>query len=137
MSNLNHSRRKFCRLMLATGTCIAISPALAHVKSRQTSAYSDLQHKLVGLFHDKESARIIGMEYLKNTPEESHHKILIEEIFTNSDTRLKIQTESSPDRIKNVLVKKIREDYEHGRIIYLKDWIISITEARISALAAI
>ena len=137
MSRLIHSRRKFCRLMLTIGTSIAISPALAHVKSMQTPAYSDLRQKLVGLFHNQESARIIGMEYLKNTPEESHHKILIEKIFTNSDTRLEIQTESSPHRIKSILVKKIREDYEYGRIIYLKDWIISITEARISALAAI
>ena len=96
-----------------------------------------LQHKLVGLFHDKESARIIGMEYLNSTPEESHHKLLIEKIFSNSDARHKIQTESSPDRIRNILVKKIRENYEHGRIIYLNDWIISVTEARISALAAI
>ena len=137
MSNSNHSRRKFCQILLTTGTCIAISPASAFVNSAQTSTDSDLRDKLVGLFHDKESAKTIGREYLKNAPEETHYKILIEKILTNSNTRLKIQTESSPNRIKNILVKKIREDYEHGRIIYLKDWIISITEARISALAAI
>ncbi len=137
MSNSNKSRRNFCRLILATSTSIAISPALAQVKSEQTSTYDDLQHKLIRIFHNKDSAKVLGIEYLKNTPEEAHHKILIDKIFADSDTRLEIQSKCSSNQIKKILVQTIREDYEHGRIIYLNNWIISKTEARISALVAL
>jgi hypothetical protein len=137
------SRRKF--LLLGAGIGIG-GPLLApHSLTWVASTWQDkgntLQSRLLALFHHQPSARVIGNTYLQQFPQEANIRVLLKHIvadfsggFSHSDDRLS----SAADReLMGSLQRRIRRDFSEEKVVKLQGWILSATEARLCALAAL
>jgi len=115
------SRRGFLVTCLVTagGACL-------YLLLSDTSApggTKEILVKLSGNFRDLTSVRLVGEEYLKQVPEENDLDRLLELL--------------GPELSSGALRRDVKEDYRHSRLVKLKGWLISISEARIYAVVAI
>jgi hypothetical protein len=78
------------------------------------------------------SAEAIGWEHLCNLPSEKSRSKLIDLICAESKPPL-----NDPDAIKAWAREKIRGDFRVGRVVEVQGWILSATEARLCAFAAL
>jgi hypothetical protein len=94
-----------------------------------------LAAKLDGFFHDKDSARAVGREYLRIAPVEADTLKLTELICAGRPERYAELSYASTVKLRRMLLHQQREDFDKGRIVNVKGWILSQTEARLCALA--
>jgi hypothetical protein len=81
----------------------------------------------------------IGAAYRAQTPSEARRDQLTELLLANlglpmADKGKKQTVGIDETRLPKLLEEKIRDDYAGGRIVIIKGWVLSITEARQSAL---
>jgi hypothetical protein len=89
------------------------------------------------LFHYPESARVIGTEYLRQNPGERNIEILTREI-SGVDTQHRAQGDLRVPRIEATSIgRKIRDDFEKGRMTQVGGWYLAETEARTCALLSL
>ncbi len=131
------SRRRFLAAILGLGLFTFARPSRGWAALAERRRYSSLSSKLVNLLRHKESARIIGLEYLRSTPRESDAQTLTDLISAGFVGSQKNRCEVDAARLRELLRLQMRQDFEEGRIIRLRGWIVSVTEARLCALAAL
>jgi hypothetical protein len=93
--------------------------------------------RLVALFEHQDSARIVGLEYLKKNPQEANVHLLQDRIiagFTGGYTAL---AQASDSTIRKLIEERVRQDFETDQIVKLQGWILSATEARLCALTLV
>jgi hypothetical protein len=99
------------------------------------SARSDtasLHSRLVALFTDPGSARTIGLAYLRTVGEaEASPERLVQAISGASEAVM------ASSELKRVIGARIRSDFAEGAIVTVDGWMLSRTEARLCALAAL
>lgn len=130
------SRRSFVRMLLLLGALVPIRQWKMFVTTGDGSRTGDLlSSKLADFFYDKESARVIGLEYLRVAPREADAWELTKLICSgwNDDEIAK----AGPGKINALLLHQQREDFEKGRVVKVRGWILSATEARLCALTAL
>jgi hypothetical protein len=96
-----------------------------------------LAEKLVGVLVHEQSANVVGRAYLAQRPAEADPFILVDLICgRDPDSPL---TFGPADRqtVGQWLQRRQQEDFEFGRIVKLDGWILSETEGRLCALAAL
>jgi hypothetical protein len=81
----------------------------------------------------------IGAAYRAQTPSEARQDRLTELLLPNpglpmADGGKKQTTGIDETRLPKLLEEKIRDDYAGGKIVIIKGWVLSITEARQCAL---
>jgi hypothetical protein len=96
-----------------------------------------LASKLNGFFHDKDSARVVGREYLRIKPVEADTLKLTELICAGRQDRYAELSHSGMVKLRRMLLHQQREDFDKGRIVNVQGWILSETEARLCALTAL
>jgi hypothetical protein len=96
-----------------------------------------LASKLVDVFQDKESAAAVGREYLRIAPVEADALKLIELICAGRQERYAELSHISMRKVRSILLHRQREDFDKGRVVNVQGWILSETEARLCALAAL
>jgi len=113
-------RRSF--LYLIAYGCLGLMPQ-RQALSRKPGIIEQLwsRNPLDGLFSDLGSAKRIGARYLKSYPHEANRDRLL----------------SSVAEHRSALMLAIRSDYRSGRTLEIEGWQLSLTEARICALAAL
>lgn len=133
------TRRSFLRNLFFLGAMLPIGRRDAFVTSiRDTCNTADpLSSQLANFFRDKESARAVGLEYLRMAPTEADVRQLTKLICSCWQEQFDELARADMRKIKNVLVNQQREDFEKGRVINLQGWILSETEARLCALTAL
>jgi hypothetical protein len=101
------------------------------------SPAGELEKRLVRLFKNQESAKNIGLEYLKIVPEESSREKLLSMLSSTLERFPNFYEENNP----RILLKWLRtcrqEDFKENRIIIVKKWLLSVTELRLCALVAL
>ena len=124
------SRREFC----VTAACVA---GLAWGASRpltrlllQPRNRSPQRAALEGFFSDRESARAVGRVYLEATPAEASLATLLERLDCEALSR-------DPGDARAELRARHRRDFREGRTVTLDGWLLSRTEARLCAVAAL
>jgi hypothetical protein len=70
-----------------------------------------------------------GRAYLNKEPAEQDRRKLEEILLMSSKA-----SSSEPDQLRQYFDNSIREDFENGRMVILKGWVLSLTEARQCAL---
>ncbi len=85
-------------------------------------------------FGSTRSTRRIGEEYLRNMPAERDRARLVDLVLP-SEPRHRLAFEVG-DRVRRrrLIQEKIRKDFREGRIVRVRGWILSRTEARLYAL---
>lgn len=86
---------------------------------------------LIGLFRHPASARMVGCEYLRLYPEEADPALLVRLLM------LQVEIKRDTIALKRALQEKRRRDFGRGDVVMLKGCLMSRTELRLCALAAI
>lgn len=79
---------------------------------------------------DEETISNTGKEYIQKTPAENNKEKLIQLLSENSS----ITKSNNETAIHNYLNEKIKQDFETGKTVLVKGWVLALTEARQCAL---
>ncbi len=134
---MHESRRNFLRALLGVSALALVYPARAPFSFREAGSCDLLAVNLANFFRDKESAQIIGMEYLRCMPRERNVGSLIDRIFSCGTLCQTEFAEAGMKKGRELLLQQIREDFEQERTVNIEGWILSQTEARLCALTAL
>lgn len=90
--------------------------------------------KLCQVCNCRESASVIGREYLRIAPDEAHKSVLVDLICQGSPLNQGSLPVSDIPTARMALQELIRKDFELGRTVLVNGWLLSRTESRICAL---
>jgi hypothetical protein len=90
----------------------------------------DAARAIVGSLGSPASAGVIGAAYLAQNPLEWDRARLLEEL----DLRA---AGTDRERIRSLVGERQRDDFASGRVVEVNGWILSQTEVRLYALAAL
>jgi len=130
------NRRQFLALTFCLGGPALIGPyrmwsALAERMGRTLS-----QH-LIAVLNDRESARVIGLAYLRSVPQEADVQVLVELIALGFVGGSELLRNATGEKLRQLLDLRIRQDFAEERMVTLHGWLLSLTEARLCALATL
>jgi hypothetical protein len=128
------TRRRFLQFSFFLGAMVPTRTRDLVVAMDFDRMTDPLSTKLIDVFHDKKSARAIGLEYLRMAPTEGNPGELTKLICS---ARYHELARADGRTVKDLLLRRQRDDFEAGRIVYVQGWILSETEARLCALAAL
>lgn len=101
--------------------------------STKASDYPGLQ--LARIFGNRVSAKAVGREYLRLMPMEADIDLLIQRIFSRDPDEQYRYVEMKPFR--EMISARILSDFERDRVLAVHGWILSQTELRLCAIAAL
>jgi hypothetical protein len=119
--------------MAAAGTFL---PAVRWAHGVGTTADSSAA-RLVSLFKRRDSARAIGSIYLAARPEEADTHKLVKLVIRGADDVPLVVHHTSDTALRAWFRERQARDFATGRIVNLDGWLLSATEVRICALAAL
>lgn len=126
-------RRGFLALAAAAGAAagLPLRPwrSLVEVRSRPLAA------RLAGVLHDTDGARAVGRAYLAAAPAEASVDVLVDRLRATlgADTALPVRDTA----LRTLLGAQVRRDFVTGDTCRVDGWVLSLTEARLSALTAL
>lgn len=112
-------------MVLPSLSCNRVDPAAAKMLQK---APDQLSH-----ICDAHTIREIGNAYRKQVAAESDKDQLIKLLLTDSSGN-SISRSSDTTLLKSVLSDKVKSDFDKGKIVNIKGWVLSETEARQCAL---
>lgn len=116
------ARRGMVRILGLAGVAAALGPQAASALPLPSPA-----RRLTGLLADMASARQIGRAYLQGTPGDADRDCLTAQLVARLEG----------DVSRETLVACCRADFADGRTVMVNGWMLSQTEARLCALAAL
>jgi len=129
-------RRDLLRHLAFASVTMAL-PALALAPpGPATGVFQPLGARLQRFFAHTESARAIGRRYLASTPDQIDAVRLTAQICQTRENHLRLAY-ADANELRMFLAEQEKADFAEGRTVMLGGWIISQTEARLCALAAL
>jgi hypothetical protein len=128
--------RRLVLSMLAAGSLVPLLGArrlLAAVPRAWPAP--PLAARLAALFSAPESAAILGRAYLAEAPAEADPDGLVARILPESSARELAALDG--ERLRALVAERQRGDFAAGRTFVLDGWVLSRTELRLCALAAL
>jgi hypothetical protein len=131
------NRREFLALSLG-GACAVFFQIR---RSRATPAPQPRQDlllaRLSGLLRHTESAGIVGRAYVDRYPHEATIPVILALIAADGAGGQAALSRVAESELRTLLDHKIRQDFADERVVQLRGWILSVTEARLCALTAL
>jgi hypothetical protein len=125
-------RRRLLSVLLGTGAAAVVSSLVSPVTPMAPPLPP--QAALLGVLSELDGARSIGIEYLEQFPSEASASQLLTMIVQHRPHVLRTSMTEAEARI--FLQRAVRQDFHHGHTVELNGWVVSQTEARLCALAA-
>lgn len=125
---LTMKRRDF--IQLSAFAAAAISVPLLHSCNTPAAEQAMSQPVFLSRLFDENTIIEAGNAYLEKTPVENDNNKLIQLLAGNSS----IAESSDEKAIHQYLDEKIKRDFETGKTVLLKGWVLAVTEARQCAL---
>jgi hypothetical protein len=133
----NLPRRLFLQVLLSLHVLVFSRPAHSYARKDAVEPSDPLPSKLASFFQHKQSAKKVGLEYLKIAPSEADTSLLSNLICSDDeDYRAKLLC-ADPSRFNELLRQRLSVDFEQDRIVCIHGWILAVTEARLCALTAL
>ena len=132
-----YSRRSFLRALISVSLLRLVRPSDGLAQLDKSPGLDPLALSLARSFTYRESAKVIGSEYLRRVPQEANTRLLIDLICSCSAERRTELRQADVGTARRLLQLQQREDFEYGRIVNLQGWILSQTEVRLCALTAL
>ncbi len=127
-------RREFLEGLAAAG---AAALAGAGASALAACARQDpLERALRGFFADREAARRVGEEVLALEPDAGSPRVLVERLARGNEAQLRELAVSDPEGLTELLRQQHRADFSEDRVVAVRGWALSQTEACLLALAA-
>ena len=136
MQNANITRRTFLAGLVYLGS-FGVPALNCSAKSRTSDDVAALSSKLSEFHHDKPSAKVVGLEYLRFKPSEAKTDVLVDLIASVDGERRAEFTQADTKKLRDILRAQQCQDFEHERVVNVRGWILSETECRLCALAAL
>ena len=128
-------RREFLEGLAAAG---AAALAGAGGSALAACAREDpLERALRGFFADREAARKVGEEVLALEPDAGTPPILVERLARGREAELRELAGSDPEGLTELLREQHRADFSEDRVVVVRGWVLSQTEAWLLALSAL
>ena len=125
-------RRQFLQLSAMGGTVILVTGISC--SQRHPVAYDMLDKpEALAQICDLKTLKEIGKAYQDQTASERNTEKLAALLLTDSAGNT-VSSVSDKSVIQTLISRKINQDFETGRIVIVKGWILSVTEARQCAL---
>jgi len=128
------SRRRFLVVAAATvpAAAAALEPWRAIVAVRRDHS---LAARLARLVAHRDSARVIGGEYLQMLGGGVDRLQLVAALASELPGGHRAAGAASAEELAELVAGRVRQDFEDERTISLRGWIVSVTEARLAAIA--
>jgi hypothetical protein len=130
-------RRLFLQTLFSLHVSAFIGIAHSYARKETVDSVDPLPAKLVRFFSHKESAKNVGLEYLKSTPMEADVHLLTGLICSSSGDYREKLLHSDTKRLRELLRQRLCLDFEKDNIVTVNGWILAATEARLCALTAL
>lgn len=121
-------------LGLAATTLTARFGSTRQVMDHDTATDAE---RLVRSFSSPESAAELGRAYLATASRESSPALLVDRIAAGLPNGYKVLRMADDGQLKSLLARRLKEDFMAGNTVTVDGWVISQTEARLCALAAL
>jgi hypothetical protein len=95
----------------------------------------ELSQRLAPLLFHRDSACVVGREYLRATPGEATPSVLASLIAERLPAERQALESAREAELRRLLGASVVTDFEKGRTVELDGWVLSETEARLCALA--
>jgi len=129
-----YGRRRFIERTLAFSASLVYVRRLRPTVEDATRSTPAI--RLVDLLRDQGSAAVVGRECIRLFPGETIHSHL--EALTRDIPRLASALDAADTSlVRRVIAARSRWDFDHDRIVDVDGWVLSSTEARLYALAAL
>lgn len=135
--NRHLTRRSFLRISAYVGFFGVFVPLRIFEQFDVRPGLDPLTLKLASYHFNRASAKRIGETYLRSIPSEADIPLLVSLICPADRERI-IEFETA-DLIgcRKLLKRRLRQDFENGQMVDVQGWILSKTEIRLCALAAL
>jgi hypothetical protein len=121
-------RRTF--ILISGGSALALGTPLVSCRKRTSDLNSALSPpQFLAHICDEREVLEIGALYLKQVPGEAGETQLVSLLLTD-DTGKSISASTEKAYLDPWLEQRIRSDFETGRMVIMKGWVLSVTEAR-------
>ncbi len=131
------NRRSFIISAIYFCTWSLIQPPLKWTAPLKQDESSSFGSRMTNLLRHGESAKIIGIEYLKIAPYEADKQVLVDLLYIGFTQANADAINADTTKLSQLLELRMRLDFEEEKIVKLRGWIVSLTEARLCALAAL
>jgi hypothetical protein len=136
MSEASLRRREFLQ-RLGTGALSALALSGAVSAPLGCARGDPLLEVLLRLFDDPKAAGVVGAAYLARAPAEADRERLLALLTGDHVAGYRELAAADPDALLARLRAQHRDDFAAGRVADVDGWILSLTEARLCALAAL
>ncbi len=127
------TRRRFLGALTVAGTWL-LARRLGPLRTLgQMAGQEGLASRLVQLFRSPASAACIGQAYLQQAPHEGQERRLLARLCP-AGRRWHMADAS---QLHRMLREQQADDFAQGRVVLVHGWTLSVTEARLCALAAL
>ncbi len=130
------SRRRFLLLLLSASSFARVWPGGASQAAVLEPESRRAAELVIELFGHPESARIVGAAYLGARPGPADVGALLRDVFPDAACRTHGRTSSVRDLCIG-FDERSRSDFENGRVARIAGWVLSETEAKLCAIAAL
>ena len=127
------TRRNLLRLLASLGVVLATRPLGVLSTLGRSAGRESLGARLLRLFRSTASAAAIGRVYLQNAPQDADERRLLRLICSSGHRWHTANTR----QLRLLIALQQVEDFKQGRLARVHGWILSETEARLCALAAL
>ncbi|MGH8887216.1 MAG: hypothetical protein ACRDYX_18995 [Egibacteraceae bacterium] len=79
---------------------------------------------------------MVGQEYLRAAPAEAEGDALAGLVVGQLPAQHRALSAVTDRQLRDLLLLAVRQDFQEGRTVDLHGWLVSLTEARLCALAA-
>ena len=126
------TRRGWLKMMVGTvGAFLLSQHAWLSWKTRSVRHPEEiLWHHVQRILNHPESAIVIGRKYLQCKSCEADVKLLTRLIVPEKQL-IALKGDEGLAKLRNILRRKIREDFLEDRVVTLEGWILSLTEVRL------
>jgi hypothetical protein len=131
------SRRDFLMFSAAAAISLLARSQLPAISALKGGEQMLLATRLAALLTHKESAKVIGLEYVQKYRQEADARVLLDRIASSLNVGDVGLLGAASSNLHALLARTLREDFEVDRVVKLQGWVLSVTEARLCALAAL
>lgn len=129
-----YSRRDILRQFTCGGLLVSLPASVLAQPAGNLSP--NLISRLGRFYSNRESARVIGRRYLDLAPGEAAPERLMALICRSGENGTRL-ARANTEQLREILLDQQRTDFARGRTVTIDGWVLSETELRLCALAAI
>jgi hypothetical protein len=135
--NLRISRRQLLRMLAGYVSTVGLTSRCDAADQHWSLAAMPDAHRSLEIFPSRESAVLIGREYLRLFPQEAHAERLLDLIVSPAARWAIPSSGRIQPAMAQWLYEKQRGDFVQGQTVLIQGWMLSRTEARLCALLSL